>query len=1319
MSVPVNQTAFVAGEVTPSLFGHVDLARMHSAASTMRNMWPSVRGGAYSRAGTAFVGFSKQTGRAFPPRLIPFEFSIDQGLALEFGNFYMRVVSDGAFVTEIPIPITAATRANPIVVTRGGTTAAASAVANVGAVSTNYLPGDSVTLAGGVFSMPTTLRVATTQIVSLALNNPGTSGSYAGAEVLTLHGGTQSSPAQITVTTTQIASAVLNSTGTGGTPGPAVLSSTTGTGTPFQLNVTIGAGGHIVSVDSIADPGSFTVNPTLAPASPVSGGGLGGSPSVIVRMVVQTFSVTAPGTFIANAPGGTFTQGSNTGAGLGATFHNALFGPNDLTVTTPGFYTTYPANPVAQASSTGGGLGATYTVSTATVAPFVDGDWVFFAGVGGMTQLNGNTYVVTGSSGLTFSLRDVYGTAIDSTAYGTYTSGGTAARIFTLDTIYAEEDLPWLKFTQSKDVMSLCCVNQMTQMEYVPQDLARFSDTNWVFSGVVAEPSVDPPASLAGVASSSGTVTYDYVVTSVSPIDGSESIASPVVVVDSAVDIAATAGTITLTWTAVSGVAVYYVYKATPAYDSTDVPIGAAFGFAGFAYGTQFIDSNIVADFTQVPPNHINPFVPGQISRVNVLTGGSGLTESGTTYTINTATGTDAVLELVVISGALAAALIIDPGQDYALGDTITFGGTGSGATGVLVIGPQSGTYPSVPGYDQERRVYADTLNNPDTYWMSQPGAFTNFDSRIPPIASDAITGTPWSLQVNGIQFLLLMPGGLLAFTGLGPWQVTGQGSGFGSVAAITPSSQQATPQAANGCSATVPPIRIYQQILYVQAKNSSYLDLTYQIYANIYGAEDISINSNHLFNGYTILEHAYCDEPYKILWAVRNDGVLLSLTYLKPQQVQGWAHHDTNGSFVSVCTVTEPPVDALYVATQRFPGSNTCYMIERMDDRIWNGVEETWCVDAGLSLPQPAPNATLTASSATGAGACTGVTGLVGGTGWSSATTLTIVDAPMQPNGKPGPGAGAGATPTFGAGGTITAVTISPHGAGYLSPEISASDPTNGGSGFSATVTLDNGAIFTASGGAPFASGDVGSIIRMGGGIARITAYTSSTVVTANIFSPILQTRQNSGTPPAVMPQPPGAWTMTAPVTTISGLVHLAGATVTGIADGNIITPRVVSPTGTITLDQPASAVTIGLGFQAQLQSVYLEAGELSAQGARKKVASVTARIEGSRGLKAGSNQPDASTQSPIQVAAPWANLQDVPDDGPNFPVKPYNALATPLRTGDIRIPIQGGYQTPGQVCLQQDNPMPMQCLSFANEILPGDLPSVKAPEMQQQRRG
>lgn len=1221
MAVPIIQAAFTAGEISPSLFGRSDLARFHVGASTFRNGFVSYRGGFYSRAGTSFVGFSKQTGRSYPPRLITFQFSINQGLALEFGNFYMRVISDGAYVLNDATSITNITRANPAVVTTGTGVSAASASPNNGAVTQSYAPGDQVTLAGGTFTVAGVVAVTDTKILSLALVSPG-NGVYAPGDTIALSGGVQTTPAQLTVTHTQVIFATIHAAGGSGTPGAATVTGTTGTGTKFQASVTIGGGGTITAINSITVAGNYTVNPTVPTAEPVTGGGLVGA-QLGLTIGVLTFTLTTAGVFTTNAPGGSFTQLSTSGSGTGATFGSGLFGPNSCTIASTGVYTAFPANPVAQASTTGTGLGVTFTCTTTPSVLFANGDWVYISGVNGMTEVNGETYVVAGASGTSFNLTDVYGNNIDSSAFGAYVSGGTAASIYTLATPYAEADLQFLKFTQSADVMSICCINQDTLVAYQAQDLSRFSDNSWTFTAINAAPTVTPPAVVTATPSAAGSAYYAYVVTAVSPVDGTESVASPIAYANAAVDITATAGSITINWSAVSAVSQYNIYKAT-AY-AAGVPAGAQMGYVGTTFGTQFVDSNVLADFTQVPPTANNPF-----------------------------------------SG--------------------------------------SSNYPSAVSYFQERRVYANTLNNPDTYFMSQPAAFRNFDSRIPTIDTDAIIGSPWSVQVNGIQFMIPMPGGLVVLTGLSAWQLTGTGGSSLNPQPITPSTQQAQPQAYNGCHDHIPPIRIDYDIVYVQSKGSIVRDLSYQFYSNIYTGTDLTLNSSQLFTGFQLVEWAWCEEPYKVLWAVRNDGAMISLTFLKPQEIAGWSRHDTNGLYQSVCSVTEPPVDALYMAVQRFPGTNTAYMIERANDREWQEVEDCWCVDAALTLGQPAPNASLRASSAVGLGACTGVTGLVGGTGYSSATTAAVVD-------DNGNGVGTGAVPSLTiVGGVITAVSFAGgNGTGYTFPKLVISDPANTGSGASANIVLNNAATFTAS--APvFAGGDVGKVIRMGGGIATITTFVDTTHVVANITSPISAVIANSGG--QVIQQASGSWTMTRPTTTISGINHLAGMTVTGLADGNIITPRVVPASGRVTLDVAASSVVIGLGFQAQLQSMYLDEGSPTIQGQRKKNAATTVRIENSRGLQIGANQPDGSTQSPPVLAPTWKNLTVVPDDGPNFPAAPYNSTAIPLRTGDIRVPIPGGYNTRGQVCIQQDYPLPMQILAMIDETFAGDTPQIKAPE-------
>jgi hypothetical protein len=1429
VAVPFGDFSFSKGEIAPGLFGRVDQAAFHSAATTFRNAFVNFKGGAYSRAGTAFVGFSAQTGRAYPPRLVDFQFSILQGLCLEFGNNYMRVVSNGAFVTEAALPITGVTQANPAVITFAASGGSSATPLNTG-VTVSYAPGNSIALAGGTYLTPAVLLVSNTLLLDVSVGAPGS--GYAPGNTIVPAGGTQSTPAQLTVSTTKVVSATVAAGGSGGTNGTQTVTGTTGTGTLFQAVVNV-AGGAITSVVSVTVPGSYTVNPASLTNAPVSGAGLTGA-QLAIAMGVNAVTITGAGVFTANPASYAFTQGSTSGGGTGATFVSALMAPNAVTFATSGSYSMLPANPVSQASTSGVGRGVQFTVTWGASTPFANNNWIEIGGVDGMTQLNGNTYILGGVTGTTAELLDVFGNPVNSTTFGTYLSGGTAARIFNLVTPWAEQDLPWLKWTQSADVMSLCCVNQQTETEYPPYDLGRVSDSEWVLtqttfgaqigapSNASAEPtnfpnpSTSPPIYPAA---------YAYVVTAVNAL-GEESVASPIANFTNGVDIGATAGSNIVTWQPVTGAVYYNVYRAPTSYNTDPgnpnfaepVPAGAQFSFVGFSYGTQFVDSNITPDGAQVPPLHTDPFARGVILSITVTIPGSGLTT--VTPTITTASGFGEALEPVIVSGGLSAVIVQDGGELFDPGDTISFGGPGAYATGdiafsinpsngdtitldgnswefvtsspganqtqiqgslaatlkqlvsdlsvsplasvalfnftatelvvtygapgaggnlytlaasaatpsgpaltgggvsnnpqgFMTIGPESGTYPGVVSYYQQRRVYAGSLNNPDTYWMSQPGLFQNFDARIPTIATDAITGSPWSLQVNGIQWFLTMPGGLLTFTGNQMWQLTGAGGSGLTPVAITPTDQQAQPQAFNGISGLLPPIQVGYDVLFADAVGSYVYDVTYQYWLNIYTGNDITVFSSHLFDGFSLKEWAWSRQPYKLVWGVRNDGALLSLTFDKEQEVIGWTRHDTQGLFQSTCSVIEPPVNAPYFAVERYLTEGAAYTIERMDNRSWAARENCWCVDCGLALPHNYPGATLNISSATGLGAIDGAINIVTGQNYSPATTGVVIDD----NGE-GPGSGAVAVVDI-VDGAFVGVTFSSNGSGYVRPALVFNDPSGQGSGASATLILNNAAVLTSS--VPvFGSGNVGDVVRSGGGVMTIVEFIDASNLTANITSPIVKIIPNSGGIP--LPQPAGSWSMDTPVSTISGLGHLAGLGVTGLADGAVIPGRQVTSVGSISLDAPATQVIVGLAFTAQLQSPYL--AEAAVQGQRKRIAEVTARLEASGPCMIGSNQPDASTLSPAPLVAMWSNLQlaDPSQTSPPLVQPPYGGTVPPLYTGDIRIPIGGGYAKPGQAAIQQSLPLPLQVLALIPETELGDQPQGGKPAAKQpeeQRRG
>lgn len=118
MSLTLAKASFASGEVSPSVWGRIDLSKYHIGCATLRNCFVDIRGGAYSRAGTKFVGQSRQAASASstPPRLIPFQFKVGQAYVIEIGDTnggYARFIADGGYITEAPFAITDATQANP------------------------------------------------------------------------------------------------------------------------------------------------------------------------------------------------------------------------------------------------------------------------------------------------------------------------------------------------------------------------------------------------------------------------------------------------------------------------------------------------------------------------------------------------------------------------------------------------------------------------------------------------------------------------------------------------------------------------------------------------------------------------------------------------------------------------------------------------------------------------------------------------------------------------------------------------------------------------------------------------------------------------------------------------------------------------------------------------------------------------------------------------------------------------------------------------------------------------------------------------------
>lgn len=841
---------------------------------------------------------------------------------------------------------------------------------------------------------------------------------------------------------------------------------------------------------------------------------------------------------------------------------------------------------------------------------FSIGDWIYITGNGDYDSLVWVVYSVP--SATTFYVQDLFGNNTNLNV----ASSGTMARIYTVTSPYDAIDLPYLKFTQSADTMTLCCINSTTQKEYPPYNLIRNGANNWVFNPISFTTSAIKPSGVAvtansyiaynGSATPANTTWYSYVVTSVDSNTGEESIASnPCFVYN--YDIAVYAGSNTITWNGIATASYYNIYSA-PASASAPVPAGAMYSLIGSSYGNTFTDGNIASNGNITPPIHNNPFALSGILVVNVVNQGSGYTQNTVGYTINTSMGSGFDGSPVIINGKLSSFVVKSSGQNYSSNDTITITG-GTGATVSIQLGKTFGVYPAVPAYFQQRKVYANTINNPDTFWMSKTGLFNNFDISQITVDNDSISGTPWSQQINGIQHMVSMPSGLIVLTGNGAWQLAGVNNG-----AITPASISASPQAFNGISQIVPPLQINYDILYVQAKGSIVRDLSYNFFVNIYTGTDMTVLSNHLFDNHLIKNWAYCEEPYKIIWSTRDDGIILSFTYLKEQDVYGWARHDTNGLFISTCSVIEPPVDSLYVIVKRYIRNKWVYYAERMNNRLWNGVEDVFCVDSGLSVAITYLNATLSFS--------------------VSSDNVTVI--------------------------------------------ITASNPV-----FTPTYLTQ--------------------ILRASGGVIILTNYNSSTSMTGTITSPFTKYIPNSTTN-QIMPAITGQWFILPLLKTIKKLNHLEGMEVSVLADGNVVSPNPIVTNGQIKLANSASYVTIGLPYTCQLQTPYLspQNSPASGQGKRKTIASVTVRLAETRGITIGTNQPDASMQ-PYGADITWTNMTEWKQRSSSLQIN----QVVPLYTGDASIAVNSGFDTNGQIAMQQSYPLPCNVLAVIPIYTLGDTSS------------
>lgn len=423
--------------------------------------------------------------------------------------------------------------------------------------------------------------------------------------------------------------------------------------------------------------------------------------------------------------------------------------------------------------------------------------------------------------------------------------------IYEIATPYAAEDLQYLKFAQSADVLTI------THLNYAPKELVRYDHDNWVLSSILFEPSITPPTNVTASWSGgtgSNMRTYTYLVTAVDEDTLEESARSNEVSVSGHREAYwTTSEYITINWTAVSGATEYNIYRS----------VNGIFGYVGTSKTNSFTDDNIEPDLKETAPIQKNPFA--------------------------------------------------------------------------------NDNNPSCCAYYQQRKIYANTVNNPQTLYASQTATSNNFNCSRPLIATDAVDVPLADREVNEIRHLIPFKD-LIALTSNSEYKINGADGKFEANPMPV-----ATIQSSYG-SSHVQPVVSGSMVIFVEAGGGVIRELGYDYLSDSYDGDELSLYASHLFEGKEIIYIAYAKAPYRIVFVVFDDGSLATLTYNKKQKLCGWGRQETQGTFESVAVIREGKEDIAYFVIKRNINGQDVKYVERTKSRIVKNAKTAFLVDCGLS---------------------------------------------------------------------------------------------------------------------------------------------------------------------------------------------------------------------------------------------------------------------------------------------------------------------------------------------------------------------------------
>ncbi|AZS49337.1 hypothetical protein DM558_00440 [Entomomonas moraniae] len=251
--------------------------------------------------------------------------------------------------------------------------------------------------------------------------------------------------------------------------------------------------------------------------------------------------------------------------------------------------------------------------------------------------------------------------------------------------------------------------------------------------------------------------------------------------------------------------------------------------------------------------------------------------------------------------------------------------------------------YPCAVTLHNQRLFCGGTKERPQTIWMSRTAEYLNF--QLSTEDDDAAAFTMSSDQINPIVHLTQTETPIVLTYG-GEFSL----SGSATKAAITPTNIDIKNNSSYGCNG-VKPARVGNELFYLQRASKKLYAMGFNAAADTFVSQDVTTLSEHITQT-GIVDMAYQQEPDSILWLVRKDGQLATLTINTDQEVIGWSRQLTAGVYESVATIpsVDGSIDEVWTIVKREINGQFVRYIERFKEGVYSHCSALFQFDEGTN---------------------------------------------------------------------------------------------------------------------------------------------------------------------------------------------------------------------------------------------------------------------------------------------------------------------------------------------------------------------------------